>query len=463
MRWFSRLFVKIFLSIWMVSLLVVGATVLVISQLNDQQQVKGWLTEQVRVQAEHLIDELERYGGLDRHRQRFYEIRFRKAGRWSHSYQKKHGDQPHSQPPISRKDWHDGKAITPVVRIFRANDNAQVFGPPQKRAPHPETRKLQITSEQGNEYRVELLLLDRRTAVTYMYRYLLSYQIIVILLASALASVLLTWLIVRPINRLRGLAVELHQGNLSSRANRKLIRRRDEIGELAREFNQMADYVESALQSRQRLLQDVSHELRAPLARLQAASGLAEQRLGEDDRIAMRIHRESEQLSRLIDEILSLSRVDDAALVDEAFQLDELINELCADIRFSAPDRTIEAIAEAGSVCCQLPRGRDLLARALNNLLNNALKHTPDDSAIDVSWHCTRSHCVVRVRDHGDGVSEELLTRLFEPFVRADAKAEGYGLGLSIARRSVERLGGQLTAINHDDGGMLFELTLPVS
>lgn len=461
MRWFRSLFWKIFFAIWLSSLVMLAATVFIVSQVNERERVQDWLLESVRLNAEQLVDDYERSDGLSKYRRYYYHKRFTRSfyQRW-----REHNGDHDDHRGRDHDDWrrdHGKREEPPRIRIFPGDSERAIFGGRDRHAEGPEPLELTVQSESGARYRVEISSRAPELPMRHLFRFIVSYQMVVILLATALASVLLTGLIVRPLNRLRDHTRELHQGNLASRAGDKLSRRRDEIGELAREFNSMADYVEQTLVGGQKLLQDVSHELRAPLARLQVAAGLAEQKLGEDDRLAGRINLECEQLNRLIDEILSLSRLDAQPLDTEPYALSGLLNELAEDIRFSAPQRVLHwPEAELQVV---LPGNRGLLQRALSNVLTNALRHTPDAAEIYLRVTQTDNELVVTVRDTGPGVDEALLPVLLEPFVRAEGKkSEGYGLGLSIARRAVERLQGSLRLRNHPEGGLEVSIRLPL-
>ena len=471
MSWFRSLFWKIFLAIWLSSIVMLAATVLVVSQMSEREKIHSWLIESVQLNAEQLVEEYERFDGLSNRRQRFYYFRFKRSfySRWDDH---ERSDRRRDRYDYDRDDDHDHdrggwfkkrfpKPEPPRIRIYDLENEQRIYGGPPKHRREAKPLKLEISSESGRNYRVEIAPLESDSSFRHLFRFFVSYQIVVILLASALASILLTWLIVRPLNRLQAHTRDLHQGDLSSRAGEKLSRRRDEIGELAREFNHMADYVEQTLVGGQKLLQDVSHELRAPLARLQVAAGLAEQKLGEDDRLAIRINQECDQLNRLIDEILSLSRLDAQPLDDDSYDLAELLAELHDDIRFTAPERPL-FWPEAGQVRLQLPGNRGLLQRALNNVLTNALRHTPERAALHLAVKQKKGQVVLTFRDEGPGVEEALLSQLFEPFVRADSKGDGYGLGLSIARRAVERLKGQISLRNHPEGGLEVMIRLPL-
>lgn len=462
MRWFRSLFWKIFFAIWLSSLVMLAATVFIVSQVNERERVQDWLLESVRLNTEQLVDDYERSDGLSKRRRYYYHQRFSRS--FYQRWREHNGDDDGEHRGRGQDDWrrdHGKRGEPPRIRIYPGDSERPIFGGRDRHKSGPDPLELTVQSESGARYRVEISSRAPELPMRHLFRFMLSYQIVVILLATALASVLLTLLIVRPLNRLRDHTRELYQGNLASRAGGKLSRRRDEIGELAREFNSMADYVEQTLVGGQKLLQDVSHELRAPLARLQVAAGLAEQKLGEGDRLSSRINLECEQLNRLIDEILSLSRLDAQPLDTEPYALSGLLDELADDVRFSAPQRVLHWPGAGLQVV--LPGNRCLLQRALSNVLTNALRHTPDAAEIYLNVTQAGSELVLTIRDTGPGVDEALLPVLLEPFVRAEGKkTEGYGLGLSIARRAVERLQGSLRLRNHPEGGLEVSVRLPL-
>lgn len=435
MRWHSKLFWKIFLVIWLVSAAGTGIAVLGVLKVAEHRQSLELLETRAQAQASLM---LERYARG--------EAIFGKRDK---------GDSG------ERKGYRRNSRLMSLWIIDPDSGNV-ILGPDMP--PPPPDQVLSLELEMQNGKPLQLLVPPPREQL-YLKRllgFLVSMQAVLVLLVSALASLLLSWLIVRPINQLRRHAKELyHQQNLSSRADNRLSERSDEIGELSREFNRMAGYVEETLTAQQRLLQDVSHELRAPLARLQVAAGLAEQKLGDGDRTAQRINRECEQLDGLIAEILSLSRLDQAAVEGAPFQLKELFAALADDVGFTQPGRRVLASVEPESL--GLSANEELLRRALDNLVSNALKYTPVDAPLHLEARLDGNQGVrIRVRDEGPGVPEEQLGRLTEPFTRGRGqKQDGFGLGLSIVRRAVERLGGSLALRNHPDGGLEGEIRLP--
>ncbi|NND67946.1 MAG: HAMP domain-containing protein [Halioglobus sp.] len=237
----------------------------------------------------------------------------------------------------------------------------------------------------------------------------------------------------------------------------------DETDELARDFNSMAGQLQDRMQAQKRLLSDVSHELRSPLARLRIALALAQEQPDTSAAQLDRIERETERLEELIGQLLS-TRPQDVPL-DTHIDLVALLRHLCADAAFEGTPggKTIrfectldEAVVASHS---------DLLHKACDNVLRNALAHTGDNTAVTVQLERSGSNYRIRVRDRGPGVPDEALDKIFEEFYRVDdARSRdtgGHGLGLAIARRAVEQHGGAIHARNCDDG-LEITLDLPV-
>ncbi len=454
MRWYKRLFVKIFLSIWLASFVVLAATILIVGAVAEKEKFRGVVVASAQGYAERIIERYERNGLRPFRRPPELE-------RWRYEREERDDDDRH------RRDWYrdhdhdryDRWKKKDKLRITDLERRVMVVGPPRGVwRKDIEVISFRLISDNQRRYRVDVALDWEHSPVGHFIRTMLSIQVVLILLVSAIAASLLTWIIVGPLNRLRDHTQALYSGELNTRADEKLRSRGDEIGELAREFDRMAEYVEQTLTSHQKLMQDVSHELRAPLARLQAAAGLAEQRWG-DDKIVSRITRECQRLDALIGEILSLSRLENSEASGKPFELAELLEELLEDVRFSSADREIRF--DAARCRCQVEGNPALLERALNNVLGNACKHTAEGVAIDINLNDVNEQCVLSIRDHGSGVAPSALPHLFEPFYRNTSNNNGYGLGLSIAQRAVQRLGGSIEAKNHPEGGLEVIICLP--
>lgn len=274
-------------------------------------------------------------------------------------------------------------------------------------------------------------------------------------------SLLVTLSITRPLQRLRGAVHDLGQATYQQHTLAQLAGRRDEFGVLANDFNRMGARLQSLINSQRQLLRDVSHELRSPLARLRIALALAERaEPAERERLWPRLTRECDRLEALISEILVLARVDAEQTSAEQVALEPLVAGLVHDAQVSSPEQSITLAIAPGLTLRSWPI---LLERAIDNLVRNAVRFNPAGEPIEISAAVGGSEVIITVRDHGPGCAPEHLAQLGEPFYRAPGQpAPGHGLGLAIARRAAERQGGRLVLGNHDDGGFVARLELPL-
>nr|WP_250646628.1 HAMP domain-containing sensor histidine kinase [Pseudomonas oligotrophica] len=274
-------------------------------------------------------------------------------------------------------------------------------------------------------------------------------------------SLLLTLSITRPLGRLRSAVHDLGQTTYQQNSLARLSRRRDELGTLARDFNRMGARLQSLINSQRQLLRDVSHELRSPLARLRIALALAERATpSEREAIWPRLRLECDRLEALIQEILELARLDADPGDAVPVELERIFEQLKENARLVAPDQRINSHLQADIALRGWP---DMLERALDNLLRNALRFNPEGQPIELSATTVDGQLELAVRDHGPGVEADHLPQLSEPFFRAPGQtAAGHGLGLAIARRAAERHGGRLLLGNHPQGGFVATLQLPL-
>ncbi|MCC6134482.1 MAG: HAMP domain-containing protein [Gammaproteobacteria bacterium] len=286
------------------------------------------------------------------------------------------------------------------------------------------------------------------------------------ILASLGFSALLAWYLSKPIRHLRGAFDAAAAGKLETRIGLHMGRWGDEISDLGRDFDHMAGQLQILLSSQRRLLHDVSHEIRSPLARLQAAIGLTRQQPERLDASLDRIEREAGRLNELVGELLTLSRLEVGmtSAADEEVDVVDLVAGIAADARFEA-EATGRRVLFFGAGAIFVRVRAELLHRALENVIRNAVKYTREGTAAEVrieQW--AASNClIVTVSDQGPGVPETDLQAIFEPFFRSEAhgKTVGFGLGLAIARRAIEMHGGTIRALNRDGGGLCVEMVLP--
>ncbi|MFA7665867.1 MAG: ATP-binding protein [Burkholderiaceae bacterium] len=289
------------------------------------------------------------------------------------------------------------------------------------------------------------------------------------LLASLVFSAVLAAYLTRPIRHLRRAFADAADGRLDARVAPLMGRRRDEIAGLGQDFDQMAERLQRLIVSQRRLLHDVSHELRSPLARLQAAIGLARQDPSRSAAMLDRIERDTQRLDALVGELLTLARLEANArdTPRQTVDVGELLQEVADDARFeaqaagrslvlSAPTDDADTVIDEASP--------EWLQRAFENVIRNAIRHTAEDSAVEVELRTPGGDIEIQVADRGPGVPDELLEAIFEPFDRGRIGAgdsNGHGLGLAIARRAVAAHGGTIVAGNRAGGGLVMTLRLP--
>lgn len=291
-------------------------------------------------------------------------------------------------------------------------------------------------------------------------------------LVSLAFAALLAWYVARPIRSLRSAFEAAADGRLEPHLAPKMGRRRDELSDLGRDFDRMASRLKALMDSQRRLLHDVSHELRSPLARLQAAIGLARQQPERAEDFLARIERESARMDTLVSELLTLSRLEAgmAGQLDESVDLRELLTDVLDDARFEAAARNCRIeLNEEGETMLHdaLVEGNgELLHRAIENIVRNAVIHTPPGSLIDIALSALPGEMRIAVRDNGPGLAETELKAIFTPFFRSSAAnaanaARGHGLGLAISLRVAEAHRGTIVAANRPSGGLSVTLSLP--
>ena len=443
-----RFFWRILLSIWASVLLFAGLSLWAANLLFDQDPslLGTGLPNQV---VKHFVAELER--------------QLREQG-------------PEALEQTFRTHAED---FEPAQRFFLFNERGQELldrsMPPDlarglaelKSTPQPNPaghfQTLQLHRFEGTGYE-----LVSQIQLVPLAQKLLRLRALAFVLLSILASYLLTRFIVRPVHQLQRAGQQVAQGDLSVRVAHTLGNRTDEIAQLARDFDAMTERVEVLLNAQQRLMRDVSHELRSPLARLQALLSIARQQdpAPAPDQLD-RMENELERLDKLIGEILSYARLEGSP------PLDRRPTDLVDLLENVVDDASIEAQATGKKLSLEAPErlllavDGALLQRAVENIVRNAIEHTAPDTTVALTVTRTATGAQIDVSDQGSGVPEANLERIFEPFFREDStrsKRTGTGgIGLAIAKRGVELHGGQLKAANQAGGGLRVTLALPDS
>lgn len=293
------------------------------------------------------------------------------------------------------------------------------------------------------------------------------------ILAGALISAVVSFFLARsltaPLEALRAATRKIAAGDLEARVGASIPQRQDEFGQLANDFNLMAERLQLMQQANRRLLRDVSHELRSPLARLSVALEIARGKGADEIAPELdRIELESARLETLVNDVLGLLREssEHSPKRDQEVDLVELLSELVAVVNYEVPSGHAGIRWRPdGSV---VYRGdRELLWRTMENLLRNALRHTEAQAGVELELDTASNDggVEIRVRDHGPGVPEAELEKIFEPFYRVqesrDRQTGGHGIGLAIASAAAGRHGGRVRAENAAGGGLLMRVTLP--
>lgn len=286
-------------------------------------------------------------------------------------------------------------------------------------------------------------------------------------IVSGILCFMLAWSLLRPIKQLQRAALQMSTGDLSVRVDEASLRK-DEIGQLGRDFNSMSQQVQNLMQSQKRLLADISHELRSPLARLQVAIGIAQQAEEGASQVSQRqldrIEKEATQIEQMIAQVLKLSRLEARPKLEkERVDLYNLLLQLCSDAQFEAQNmgKQVNLAAHAALFVLVDPQ---LIASAIENVLRNGLRYAAH--TVDVGLKLEKEDIFIFINDDGPGIAEPQLKDIFSPFYRESLSRNrgsgGVGLGLAIAQQAVAAHDGHICARNRSPNGLLVEIRLPV-
>jgi len=472
-------FTKIFLSFWLSEFLIVICTIFILArQFEANEVVYTSLFKMMETNARISVDAYESGGceALQKIPNIFYYDKPEKA----------------DQPAILFDP--DGNALCQKVdlklyrdQVAKIRQDGYLLG---ERHGAGYLEGIRTKDAKGQHY-FYLVRGTYPTEVYIPYREVLP-RILIGLIISVVVTFGITMLITRPIGSLRKAARELASGNLRARAKwpkgRKNPKSRDELWGLVYDFNEMADRMESLVDAQMLLLRDVSHELRSPLARLSVALELAREEArpgdtGMDEQLD-RIERETGRLNELIGQLLSLSHLESTTRLPEKepVALNTIVADLLPDMEYEAQRRNCHVRivkAErlpgdeelAGGVLGTVVGSRELLCRAVENVIRNAIAYTTEGTSVDLQLfdelRAGTKFRVLQVKDHGPGVPDSALHSIFRPFYRLDLSRQrstgGYGVGLAITERAVRLHGGAVTARNSPEGGLIVEIRLPIT
>jgi signal transduction histidine kinase len=449
-----RLFLKIFLSFWVAQALFVVVAIVATVAMRPTRKTSAIEALQPKILSEAVVayesggaDKLRDYLRTVHDSQRVRSMLFDQSG-------------PLVQRPIP--SWMietaQGKRLTADTFWGRIN-------------PHIQMLKAETITPQGRHYILVTELPPGQTAF-FGPNGLPWLGMLIAITTSGLVCYLLAGYISSPILRLRTATQKLAAGDLSARAGDTSPRSNDELSQLVRDFDAMAEQIEKLISAQSRLLKDISHELRSPLARLTVALELARQRSGEEaEPVLDRIGLETSRMNELIGSLTTITRLESGAgtIRKIPVELEDIVDEIARDADFEAQARKCQVEPE---ILDELPVLGDpaLLHSAIENVVRNATRYTREGTIVKVRAERVQQNnsaqALIRVTDSGPGVPEEALEKIFRPFYRIDdarvRSTGGVGLGLAITDRAVRLHGGSVAASNLPEGGLSVEIRLPL-
>ena len=493
------LFIKIFLWFWLTVVLMASILEIMSAISRAHSEEVEWQSRAfVAAEAARAVDIYEREGETAL-KEEFQHLP--KGPLQAYLIDERGNEVLGRQPPeqaaqFAHQDLENGMAPEPGAEGAKPNKLLQLSVPrkgaaAETRAPIPDVapdaigyrastlvKGQAVIGASGRHY--TFLLMIPPLSLKTVFASLFSLPIECVLRFGAvllIAPIFCFWLarhITAPVALLRQTANKIALGDFSARASSRMGKRQDEIGLLARHFDQMTERIESLLVDHKRLLSTVSHELRSPLTRLSVAAALLRQ-CPEEEKLEYveRIGQETEQLNKLIDQLLTLSRIEsgiDSIARKETIDLATLVQEVAADGDFEAQCRS-RSVSVGAVDSCVTTGIVDQVRRAIENVVRNAIRHTKANSSVEITlWRGGTegaATAVVQVRDHGPGVPDSDLEKIFQPFYRVtppgESNGDGSGLGLAITERIARTHGGSVRATNAPDGGLLVELELPLN
>jgi len=428
----SSLFWKIFLSFWLANILVLFSATYFTLQSNESSQHELRRQQIASHLGELFIPALQR-------------------GEVAPRFKPKRGKK-HSKQKLRITD----KAGTVLFDNLKLKKHTPKNNKPRKPLIFD---RYPFTAEDGREYFIELPANRAKLILMKHLHKMLVFRLLLILFFSGLVSYFLTRFITRPLKVLGESSRAYSKYDFDQQQAHDLLERPDEIGDLARDINRMQQDLTQLIDDKQNLLHDVSHELRAPLARLMAATALLEGAHSEQAPLLQRLDSECENMAGLIDSILNFSRLSEMQISSQSFDVTQLLQQCIEDCQFEFPE--IRLVLNSPEM---LPMHSDaaLLIMAIMNILRNACLHSGTTAPITIHVKQQHHDLILCIEDKGKGLSAEQLQQLFTPF-HSDANSTGFGLGMSISKRAVEKLSGTLTAKNISTGGLAVSLQLPIT
>lgn len=448
------LFLKIFLWFWLAMALIVGAITLVNWSTRSEPLARQWqvfVGEAITLNSQTAVQIYENEGldGLEEYfdRQKNFR-RINSIGLFDKDRNLVAGDLNIAQV----NDLFDKALKTNLPQFKRFPD--KTYG----------AIKVILGDDQVYLYVIELARFQPPTFFTVR----IILQILAVVIIGGLFCYFLAGYLTSPIIKLRSATQKLAEGDFEIRVAEKVGNRRDELAHLAKDFDEMAERIENLINSEKRLTQDISHELRSPLARMNVALELARAKTNpETINLLQRIETESGRLNELIGQLLTLSKLETGSQSFEKHEINltKLVEQITSDANFEAraDNKTVQVKQK---IEAKVLGNEQLLRSAIENVVRNAVRYTNDETTVDISIESIEKNALISIKDCGDGVPEEDLEKLFKPFYRVqearDRKSGGTGLGLAIAERAVSNHNGMIKAENTEQG-LLVKIILPMT
>lgn len=302
----------------------------------------------------------------------------------------------------------------------------------------------------------------------HLVRSVSLWQVVLYLILSGALCFVLAWSITRPIRQLQGVSKRIAAGESVS-AVEKIAPRRDEFFQLAKDFDVMAEKILNTVNTQKQLLSDVSHELRSPLSRIQITLGLLDKKLGGNEtELLDRLEKECSRMDGMIGQLLSIAALERGQVYEkeQSIDLGQLLTDIIEDASFEASEKQISIVSQLnGNATVTGYYG--LLYSAVENIIRNALRYSPNQSEILVHLTVKNSSAIISISDSGPGVEQESLKKIFEPFYRTDSARSrekgGAGLGLAITSRAVNVHKGSIFAKRREPSGLTVVIELPIT
>ncbi len=448
------LFLKIFLWFWLAIALVVAVLTVVNWSTQSEPLVRQWQTFVGEIVTSNSataaqIYENEGQNGLQQYLERVGNAeRVNAVGLFDGNQRQIAGNE------IS------AEANTLIDKALQSDSTEFIRLPEQTIA----AKKIQLKNGDNYVYIVQYKRPPQTPLLTELKNRTL--QILAVIFTAGLVCYALARYLSSPIGKLRRATQKLAEGDLQTRVAPEMGKRRDEVAKLAHDFDEMAERIESLVSSEKRLTQDISHELRSPLARMNVALELARVKANPETKILLdRIETESHRLNEMISRLLILSKLETRSenFDKTEVNLTKIVEQIAADADFEAQanNKSVKVLQKDE---VKVFGNENLLRSAIENVLRNAVKYSKNDTNVEVSLKKNGKYAEIIVRDYGAGVPENEIVNLFRPFYRVhtarDRKTGGIGLGLAIAERAVNAHDGKIAAKNLENG-LAVQISLP--